>query len=360
MMDDKQRSNWLEKVTNPSQVGGIETSVLDNGLGAGTRIAWINTGAGLRFKVVIDRAMDIADAFFNQHSLSWLSRLGAMKAQPFADRGTDWLRTFGGGLLVTCGLTHTGGPEQDDFGARGLHDQISNSPAEIIAIIQPDLRDAEPTMSMTGIIRQGHPLGPNLELKRTIQAVLGKPTIYIDDRITNYGNTAVPHMLLYHFNFGWPLVDEGSRLLWHGSWEARETGAKNKLFKEGQAFKKCSAPLSIHNGQGEEAAFIDVKSDPNGKCQCGVYNEHLGLAVSLSFQKSQLPWLTNWQHWGRGEYVTGLEPGTHPPIGQHKARAQQQLILLKPGESRGYTLTLDVISQQAAIEKLLSTYTDEL
>ena len=74
---------WSDKVSNVAQVGGIETSVLDNGLGRGVRIAWFNTGSGLRFKVVIDRAMDIADAFFNQYSIAWLSHPGVMAPQPF-------------------------------------------------------------------------------------------------------------------------------------------------------------------------------------------------------------------------------------------------------------------------------------
>ena len=49
--------HWQNKVINFTQVGGIETSVLDNGLGKGTRIAWVNTGSGLRYKVVIDRGL---------------------------------------------------------------------------------------------------------------------------------------------------------------------------------------------------------------------------------------------------------------------------------------------------------------
>jgi hypothetical protein len=68
------------------------------------------------------------------------------------------------------------------------------------------------------------------------------------------------------------------------------------------------------------------------------------LAVFLKFQKKQLPWLTNWQHWGRGEYVTGLEPGTNPPIGQAKARERNELIFLQPGETRSYELQIDVLA----------------
>src|SRR5680860_249237 len=117
---------WKDRISHHSQLGGIETSIIDNGLGRGVRIAWINMGTGLRFKVVMDRGMDIADAFFNQHNLTWLSHGGIKAPEPFSNRGIGWLRTFGGGLLTTCGLSHTGGPESDSFGERGLHGNISN------------------------------------------------------------------------------------------------------------------------------------------------------------------------------------------------------------------------------------------
>lgn len=61
-------------VINPSPLGGIETSVLDDGPGRGVRIAWVNTGGGLRYKVVIDRGLDIAE--FKGQSLTWHSLTG--------------------------------------------------------------------------------------------------------------------------------------------------------------------------------------------------------------------------------------------------------------------------------------------
>jgi len=131
--------NWQNKVNNHAQIGGIETSVLDNGLAKGTRIAWVNTGTGLRYKVVIDRALDIVDAFYNQYSLAWLSHAGLTSPRPDANRGLEWLYSFGGGLLTTCGLTHVGGPETDEFGERGLHGRISNLPGRVESIVQPDL-----------------------------------------------------------------------------------------------------------------------------------------------------------------------------------------------------------------------------
>lgn len=346
--------DWQKKVSNPLQLGGIETAVLDNGAGRGTRIAWINTGGGLRCKVVIDRAMDIADAFYNQHSIAWLSHGGIHSPAPFSDTGLNWLRTFGGGLLTTCGLSHTGGPETDKYGERGLHGLISNTPAELVSVIQPDLSAGRAEMSITGIIRETRPFGPNLELRRTISAELGRPTIRIHDEVINCGNTPAPHMLLYHCNFGWPLVDEGTDIVWEGDWQARETGEANRIFRPGNSFKKCPPPLPEHAGAGEEAAFIDVAADEAGRCSCGLYNAGKGLALALRFNKKELPWLVNWQHWGEGEYVTGLEPGTNPAIGQAAARESGRLIILEPRERREYNLEIGLMDNEEEIKAFLN------
>jgi hypothetical protein len=339
--------SWHNKISNAAQLGGIETSVIDNGAGRGTRIAWINTGTGLRFKVVIDRAMDIADTFYNEHSLAWLSHSGITSAQPMSDKSIDWLKTFGGGLLVTCGLSHVGGPESDEFGERGIHGEISNIPAEIESIIQPDPLSGKMDMSITGIIRQSQALGSRLELRRTISATLGKSVIRIHDEVINKGNIDAAHMLLYHCNFGWPLIDEGTKILWNGTWKVRD-GNPNKIFSEGNDFKTCPPPLDDHQGSGEEVAFIDLESDDDGFCNCGLENSRLGLRVNLKFQKKQFPCLTNWQHFGKGEYVVGLEPGTNPPIGQSRARRQNELIQLAPGETRNYDLEIEVFNNKQA------------
>ena len=344
---------WHNKVTNAAQIGGIETAILDNGTGRGTRVAWINTGTGLRYKVVLDRGMDIFDASFNQHSLTWLSHTGITAPEPFSNRGADWLRTFGGGLLTTCGLSHVGGPEQDAYSERGLHGQISNSPAELESIIQPDLLAGKLDFSITGRVKETKIFGPSLEMKRTLSGVLGQPIIRIRDEISNRGNTTVPHMLLYHFNFGWPFVDEGTRFVWRGNWQAREGGINDQIFRDGYDFKTCPGPLDSHSGTGEAVAFIDVAHDGMGQSTVGLYNAKLGLAVSMRFQKKQLPWVTNWQHWGRGEYVTGLEPGTHPPIGQAKAREQNTLLFLEPGQTRTYDLELEVLTDESVIDRIL-------
>lgn len=352
-MTSIQGTDWIKKISNPIQVGGIETAVLDNGPGRGTRVAWVNTGAGLRYKVVIDRGLDIADAQYRENSLAWISHAGITAPSQHPYRGAEWLSSFGGGLMTTCGLDHSGGPESDETGDRGLHSQYSGIPATIESIIQPDPACGRMDMQITGTVKQSQALGTQLTLRRTISSRLGQPAIRIDDEVINSGNTPAPHMLLYHMNFGWPLVDEGVDICWNGAWTSREGDGKATIFKEGLPFKKGKSPLEDHVGGGEEAAFVDITPDMNGNCHCGIHNPRLGFALALSFSKSQLPWMTNWQHWGPGEYVLGLEPGTHPPIGQAQARKDGTLVMLQPGERRRYSVTVKIYDQPTDIKQFL-------
>ncbi len=349
-----QRDKWNGKISHISQLGGIETSVLDNGPGKGVRIAWINTGSGLRFKVVLDRAMDIAEASYMQYNLAWISRTGITAPNPASFAGTEWLRTFTGGLLTTCGLSHVGPPEDDGPDQRGIHGRIGNIPAELASIVQPDIHTGNLEMSISGIIGENRVFGPNLELRRCIAARLGEATIRISDEVRNCGNEAVPHMLLYHFNCGWPLVDQGAGILWKGDWESRGLEMDDALFRKDNDFKTCPPPIDPHLGGGEACGFIDMASDKDGYSICGIHNPGLNLALSIRYKKSQLPAFTNWQHWGRGEYVTGLEPGTNTPIGQDEARRLGKLITLEPGESRKYELELELMNDESQIRKLLN------
>jgi len=351
------RETWRDKISNSTQFGGIETSVLDNGPGRGTRIAWVNTGSGLRYKVVIDRAMDIAEASFNQHNLSWISHLGIIPPEPLSHHGIDWIRTFGGGLVTTCGLSHFGPPEEDEQGERGLHGLISNQPAEIESIIQPDPAHERMEMSITGRIKETRLFGPSFELKRTISGTLGQPFIRIHDEVVNVANTPQPHMILYHCNFGWPLVDEGTDILWKGSWKSAGRENDDKIFREGNDFRKCPAPMDSHRSGGEAVVFIDPLADASGKCVCGLLNARSGIALVLQFSKHQLPSLTNWQHWATGEYVTGLEPGTNPPVGQANARSANQLVYLQPGEKKIYDLEFEVMDNENSIREFLKKHT---
>jgi len=192
-----------------------------------------------------------------------------------------------------------------------------------------------------------------LELRRTISSTLGEPSIRVHDVVTNGANAASPHMILYHCNFGWPLVDEGTEIIYKGKCVSRGLDMDNAIFNSRHNFRKVTAPIEAHKGTGEACGFIDVVADKKGICTVGLFNRRIGLALVMKYNKRQLPCLANWQHFGPGEYVTALEPGTNPPIGQAKAREQKQLIHIAPGKSRTYELEMAVLTDAQEIKQFL-------
>src|SRR5258706_15230430 len=107
---------------NASQLGGIESYTFADGLARNTRALLVNTGAGLRYRILPDRGLDIDQAFFNQHSLTFLAHKGVTPPQADALRhGLDWLRGFPVGLLTSGRPTHIGGPAADKGGEVRRH-----------------------------------------------------------------------------------------------------------------------------------------------------------------------------------------------------------------------------------------------
>lgn len=328
---------------NPAQVGGIETSVLDNGPGRLVRIAWVNTGSPLRYKVVIDRGLDIAEACYAQHSLAYLSLTGTTPPSRALDEGLDWLWGFFGGLLCSCGPQHVGAPEADGGARYGLHGTHSNTPAALDIVCQPDPAAGVDTMSLTGTVRTARHFGPNVELTRTIRSVLGQPMIHVHDTFLNRGNTPARHAWLLHINLGWPLLDEGARIIYRG--EVTPRPDSTAWFADPRKYRIVPAPVAEHAGAGEAVAFVNPPADEEGNCHVGLVNEKLGLGLEIKYPRENFPRLANWHHFGPGgEYVMGLEPlsgGMGCGVGVGR---------LEPGQVREYDCTMTVLAEPQALK----------
>src|SRR5215475_1421164 len=97
-----------------SQFAGVRLVTLGDGVERGIRMLEFRTGSGLRFTVLVDRAMDIADCDFMGRSIGWHSPAGFRHPglhEPEGEDGLGWLRSFSG-LIMTCGLDHTLGPAE--------------------------------------------------------------------------------------------------------------------------------------------------------------------------------------------------------------------------------------------------------
>jgi hypothetical protein len=208
---DYTRQTLEQSVGSMAQIAGIRLVELADGKARGMRAAHVFTGSGFRFQVLLDRAMDIGAAEFMGKPLPWLHpALGT--PEQFEPQGLGWLRTFGGGLVTTCGLTHVGGPEDEGREHFGLHGRISHIPAENLRVWQ-EWRGEDYVLAIEGQTRQTVLFGENLLLTRKISTRLGANALVIEDTVRNDGFRATPLMILYHCNFGFPVVSADSELV---------------------------------------------------------------------------------------------------------------------------------------------------
>ncbi|MCC7085342.1 MAG: DUF4432 family protein [Pirellulales bacterium] len=338
---------------NVAQLGGIETSVLDNGPGRGVRIAWVNTGGGLRYKVVIDRGLDIADAEFLGQSLTWHSLTGVTAPRPAFQKGLEWLRGFYGGMLVSCGPLNVGGPFEENGEQYGLHGTHSNTAAVLESVVNPDLVRGVREMRITGLVRTARVFGPNIELHRTLTSQLGEPAILVVDEFVNRGNQRVPLSWLFHINFGYPLLEpEASTYCYRG--KVTPLGASVDWFQEGRDYRTAPQPLAAHCGSGEYCCMIQPDYDAAGNAIVGLINRQRGMGLSIEFNRNDFPRMVHWQHWGPGgSYVGALEPTSVGVEGRSKdiERGWQQY--LEPGERRTFRCKITATNRPADLQRLL-------
>jgi len=347
----------LRRIGDLSQVGGVRLIELADGKERGVRAAEFRTGTGFNFTVLIDRGLDIAWAEYKGLSLCWHSPTGKVAPQYFEPEGYGWLRSFYGGLVVTCGLTYMGAPGDDPeypiktSGAPcaelnkvhlGLHGRISNTPAMNVWVDGKWDGD-EYTMWVQGKVREATVFGECLELERRIEAKLGERKLVIKDVVTNIGWIPSPLMLLYHVNLGFPLVDEGAKLLVN----AKSVTPRDEEARKG--IKEYTTFTGPKEGFKEQVFLIDVRPDSFGYCNVALVNEELSLGVYLKYRKSELPYLTEWRMLGEGVYVVGIEPGNAFVKGRAKEREEGRLQIIGPRESKNFTLEIGVLEGKEEI-----------
>jgi len=340
------RAQLLEQVGDISQLASVSEEELASGPGRGMRQLSFRTGSGLSFAVLPDRGMDFAGADYRGVPLAWRSPTGWVAPSFFEPRGTGWLRSFGGGLMVTCGLTQVGSPAVDGDEELGLHGRISNTPAtDVAASARWD--DDEYVLEASGTVRETAAHGQKLELRRSIETSLGASAVRIRDQIENAGSGPVPLMVLYHFNLGFPLVSEGASLLL--------PPCRSEPRDPGTALDGLRAFDAPKSGATEEVFYHEPAGDSDEVC-VALVNDHVMtgtvLAFYLRYERAALPYLVQWKHQGAGINVLGLEPANCHVEGRPAERERGTLKHLQPGEVLTTSIEWGVVEGPAQVDRL--------
>ena len=324
------------------QVADIRLATLDDGMERGVRVADVRTGSGFDFTVLLDRGMDIGVATYNGIPLSWQSGTGAAHPSRYEPGGLGWLHTFHGGLLALCGLSQVGSanplvdPENGEI--LGQHGRIDNIPARDIRVERDWTNPAEPwTLRLTGIVEEVSLFGWRLRLERTMTVKVGSPELTIHDTVRNVSSQPAPLMILYHCNFGWPLVSPQSEIIS----PTTKIAPRDKAAEAGIGnWNKMQAPTP---GYAEQVFFHEV--EPSEKLAvAAIHNKSLGIGLEVFFDSRTLPDLTEWKQMGFRDYTVGIEPGNCWPIGRVATRQAGQLRMLQPDESETFTVGFRVIT----------------
>jgi len=338
------------RVGNMDQIAGVRTVQLDDGNERPGRAAIIHTGSGLEVTVLLDRALDIAAASFQGKAMGWRSTTGDVAPQYFEAEGIRWLRSYFGGLVTTCGLTHVGAPRPESaLQGNGLHGRINNLPARDICIRQGWQGD-DYVLSVSGVMRETVVFGENLTLARTVTTKLGERRFWIHDRVTNEGFSLTPYMFLYHCNIGWPALDAGSEMIA----PSRFVAPRDAVAADGKEhWFRMDGPT--HRYQ-EKCYYHDMAADGDGNVTVALVNGGFeggdGFGVYVKYTLEQLPRFVEWKQMGEQDYVIGFEPCNCGVEGRQVDEELGLLHVLQPGESRSFDLEFGAITSREEVEAL--------
>ena len=320
--------------------------MLNDGPARGVRAFDLDNGRGIQLTVLADRGLDIAGLAFRGHQMAFLSKTGVKSPFLYAEDGArGFLRQFYAGLLTTCGLSYAGAACEEDGQAYGLHGPFSNTPAgHVNAEMVHEGDDA--VIQLSGEIRQSEVFGDNLVLKRALCLQTEQDVIHIRDTVENQGFFKSPLMLVYHVNFGYPLLDEGARVY-------TSAGLVSPRDETAQAGYKDHAAMEAPGINRPEECFFHTRH-PGKEAFAMLHNERLGMAAVLHFDAAALPLLCQWKCMRAGDYALGLEPTTSGVMGRPAAREDGSLLMLKPGESRVFSMKLTLTDEALAIQEHIS------
>ena len=270
------------KITNFMQIASLRRYTVTEGRAAGLDVIDCDNGK-LRFLINVSKACDIMQMYHEGENLSFISKNG------FDGRELAFGRRFEGGMLYTCGL--------DSLGARAgfePHGNLHNIPAEIV---RAEVTEKE--IVIEGIIRDTNLAVRNLVLRRKITAPIGEARLRVEDTLQNAAFAPTEYAILYHVNLGYPMLDEGARIVADvTSCTTRTEHAAKEVGKRAQ----MGAPVV----GAEESCFYLKLAKP----EISLENPKNGKRFTLTYSGDTLPAFVQWKNEAAGLYVIGFEPST--------------------------------------------------
>lgn len=329
------RQELLRRVGNVQQLACIRPMTYTEGRCAGLRAYEVKNGP-LEYKVLADKCLDVGELSYRGINFSFLSKPGLQGRNHYDTRGQEALRSIMGGMFFTAGLENICAPCTVDGTEYPMHGRIRTTPAEHLSA-GAAWEGEDYVLRISGEMREGELFGENLVLRRSLETVLGQKSLTLTDEIENQGFRDEPLMLLYHINIGYPLLDEGTRLL-------APTRSVTPRDQAASGHEDRWNLMDPPRDNEPEYVFIhDLAWDSKGNGVVCVVNDRLKLGLKIQFTGEHLPYFMEWKSTASGDYVLGLEPANSSVYGRPYHEAEGSLHRLSPFAKERNVLTFTVL-----------------
>lgn len=270
------------RISNHQQIASLRRYTVTDGAEEGMRVIDCDNGT-LRFLINVSKACDMMQLYHKGQNMSFISKNGFMKREvPFVNR-------FEGGMLYTCGLDSVG--EREGFEEHG---SLHNTPARILRA-----ECGEEGIVIEAVLRDTAVFGKNLVLRRRITSAIGSDRVKVVDRLTNENYFEEKYCLLYHVNIGYPMMDEGAKIVG----EVTDCQPRTEWAEKQMATAyRIGSPIP---GFEETCYYLKLK-----KPEVSLVNEKIGKRFTVSYSGDTLPHFLEWKSIAAGDYAVGLEPAT--------------------------------------------------
>ena len=345
-------SDYVESerpVTEGTEQLGFQYTRLGHGPSAGVDQVTLHCGSK-KLVVLPTRGMGIWEAKNADVRFGWNSPIqGPVHPMfvPVAEpSGLGWLEGFDE-MLTRCGLASNGAP---DFHEQGnllwpLHRRVANLPASNVSV---EIDEAAGEITIRGTVNEFRFHIRKLQLKTEISMQLDSNEISIVDRVSNLSNRPGSFQMLYHCNFGAPVLEPGSRFVA----PIKKLVPRDPHAASGIDQWDVYGPSDAK--ETEQVYFMELAADENDDSIALLTSPDESRGVSIGHNVSTLPCFTLWKNtvgWDDG-YVTGLEPGTNFPNPRSFEESQSRAVELAPSASQTMQLKIGLLADSESVSEV--------
>lgn len=341
-------SGW--KVTSADWAKGgpawsVQLRTLHDGRQEGVQVIEVDNGA-MTFTIVPTRGFEVWRADAGTLRLGWDLPVHDIIHPSYIrlsdNGGQGWVAGFGG-LMVRGGLASFGSPVQDGDQQLTLHGHVDYIPASYVSV-----RYEAGRLVFRGVVDDFQSFNQQLRLVSEISTPIGKPEIQFDDQVTNMSDAPQEMELLYHTNFGTPLLGAGAEFVA----PVNQVAPMNPASAAGglDGWNRYSGPHA--SGYVAKVFNMRLYADAKGQTRAMLKSPGGAQGVLMQFDTNGLPYMSLWKNevTAKGGYVTGLEPGTGFPNPRPVERAAGRVPTLAGGESHHVHLVITALTSKTEVD----------